>query len=118
MTQHLYCRLYVLLLSVTLAFTTSGCWWLRQEARTPERPVSKLASRGISTLGVVPFGDATLQHVGKHVSDVFRTTMVSAIGKEWVRQQDLIEPPGGPKPVGFIGITRRAILRQRDQVSW
>jgi hypothetical protein len=117
MTQHLYCRLYVLLLSVTLAFTTSGCWWLRQEARTPERPVSKLASRGISTLGVVPFGDATLQHVGKHVSDVFRTTMVSAIGKEWVRQQDLIDPPGGPKPIGFIGISQAQQLGRLNGVD-
>ncbi|MNS21766.1 hypothetical protein D3C72_535360 [compost metagenome] len=102
---------------MTLAFTTSGCWWLRQEARTPERPVSKLAPRGISTLGVVPFGDATLQHVGTRVSEVFRTTMVTAIGKEWVRQQDLIEPPSGPKPIGFIGISQAQQLGRLNGVD-
>lgn len=117
MTQHLYCRLYVLLLSSLLAISTSGCWWLRQGPAAPERPPTALAARGVSHLGVVTFGDATNQQLGDRVTDVFRLEMAQAVGKDWVRLQDLDEPPQGPRPIGFIGVSQAQQLGKLNKVD-
>lgn len=116
MTQHLYCRFRILLLSSALALATSGCWWFRQEPPAPERP-SGITVRGISRLGVVTFGDATHQGAGKRVTEVFRQEIDRAIGRDWVRLTDLEEPPQSPRAIGFIGISQAQTLGRLNRVD-
>ena len=105
------------MLSSVLALATSGCWWFRQGPPAPERPPQGLTVRGISKLGVVPFGDATNQGVGPRVTRIFRQQMGDTIGKEWVRQTDLVEPPQGPRAIGFIGVSQAQQLGRLNQVD-
>ena len=97
-----------------MALASSGCWWLQQG---PPAPPARLVERGISRLAVVEFGDATNQNAGKRVAEIFRQEMAQAIGKEWVRLHDLEEPPQGPRPVGFIGVSQAQQLGRLNQVD-
>lgn len=126
MPQHLYCRFHVLLLSTAMALATSGCWWLQKQPveqptptpmPTPSPPAHGLVAKGIITVGIVSFGDATNQGVGQRVAGVFRETLSAALGREWVRQHDLSEPPGAPRPIGFIGISQAQQLGRLNQVD-
>jgi hypothetical protein len=76
-----------------------------------------LAARGIRHLAVVNFGDATNQQLGDRVAEVFRLEMAQAVGKEWIRLQDLDEPPQGPRPIGFIGVSQAQQLGKLNQVD-
>jgi hypothetical protein len=117
MTQHLYCRFQVLFLSGLMALSTSGCWWLREAPPAKDRPPIGMAARGLSRLGVVTFGDATNQQLGSSVTAVFRQELATGVGKEWVRAEALDEPPLGPRPVGFIGVSQAQQLGRLNRVD-
>lgn len=91
----------------------SGCWWLQ---RPKPEPPQALAEWGITRLAVVEFSDATHQNVGGRVTEVFRDELASALGKEWIRLEKLIEP-GGPRPIGLIGISQAQQLGRLNQVD-
>ena len=111
MTQHLLFRLHVFLLSVVLAFSLTGCWWIHRV------PPARFNEWGIRRIAVVDFSDATHHEAGAQVAEVFRQELAEAVGKEWVRLETLDEPPGTGHPVGLIGISQARALGRLNQVD-